>query len=216
MPRRKRQHLAELANFSNFLDHPQDVKGKWGETVFHNKNSIVLELGCGKGAYALALAEKFPHLNIIGIDKKGDRLWHGANNAQLKNLPNVRFMRLAIEKIPDYFEQSEVSEIWITFPDPFPRRGEAKKRLVSPQMLARYQLIVRPEGTIHLKTDNTPLFEYACGVLADQAQPIIRRVDDVYHDASADELLTIQTTFEKKYLNLGKKIHYVSWSLVIP
>jgi tRNA (guanine-N7-)-methyltransferase len=216
MPRRKRQHLAELANFSNFLDHPQDVKGKWGETVFHNKNPIVLELGCGKGAYALALAEKFPHLNIIGIDKKGDRLWHGANNAQLKNLPNVRFMRLAIEKIPDYFEQSEVSEIWITFPDPFPRRGEAKKRLVSPQMLARYQLIVRPEGTIHLKTDNTPLFEYACGVLADQSQPIIRRVDDVYHDASADELLTIQTTFEKKYLNLGKKIHYVSWSLVIP
>lgn len=214
MPRRKRQHLAELANFSNFLDHPQDVKGKWGEVVFHNNNPIVLELGCGKGAYALALAEKFPHLNIIGIDKKGDRLWHGANNAQLKNLPNVRFMRLAIEKIPDYFEQSEVSEIWITFPDPFPRRGEAKKRLVSPQMLARYQLILRPGGTMHLKTDNTHLFEYACGILADQAQPIIRRVDDVYQDASADELLTIQTTFEKKYLTLGKKIHYVSWSLV--
>ncbi len=214
MPRRKRQHLAELSNFSNFLDHPQDVKGKWGETVFHNNNPIVLELGCGKGAYALALAEKFPHLNIIGIDKKGDRLWHGANNAQLKNLSNVRFVRLAIEKIPDFFAQSEVSEIWVTFPDPFPRRGEAKKRLVSPQMLVRYQQILKPAGTMHLKTDNTNLFDYACGVLTDQSQPIIRRVDDIYCDASTDELLTIQTTFEKKYLTLGKKIHYVSWSLV--
>lgn len=215
MPRRKRQHLAELASFSNFLDHPQNVKGNWRTAIFHNTNPIILELGCGKGAYALALAERFPQFNIIGIDKKGDRLWHGANNAQLKSLPNVRFMRLAIEKIADYFESGEVNEIWITFPDPFPRRGEAKKRLISPQMLARYQLIMQAGGTMHLKTDNTNLFDYACSVLSDQSQSIISRIDDIYRDASTDELLTIQTTFEKKYLSLGKKIHYVSWSLAI-
>lgn len=214
MPRRKRQHLAELPSFENFLDHPQNVKGNWGNEVFHNNNPIVLELGCGKGAYALALAQRFPELNVIGIDKKGDRLWHGAYNAKLNNLDNVRFMRLAIEKIPDYFDQYEVTEIWITFPDPFPRRGEAKKRLVSPQMLARYQQFIKADGLIHLKTDNTDLFNYANDVLTEHKHHIIRRVDDVYQDALNDELLTIQTTFEKKYLTLGKKIHYVSWSLV--
>lgn len=214
MPRRKRQHLAELPSFENFLDHPEHVKGNWLKEVFHNDHPIVLELGCGKGAYALALAERYPHFNVIGIDKKGDRLWHGAHNAKLKALANVRFMRLAIEKIPDYFDQSEVAEIWITFPDPFPRRGEAKKRLVSPQMLERYAQFLKVGGFIHLKTDNTDLFTYACEVLKHDKHQVIRRVDDIYTEAATDDLLTIQTTFEKKYLTQGKKIHYVCWSLV--
>ena len=212
MPRRKRQHLAELTVLPNFLDHPQDVKGNWHKVIFQNDNPIILELGCGKGNYAIALAEKFPELNVIGIDKKGDRLWHGVTQAQQRNLTNVRFVRLPIEKIVDYFATNEVSEIWITFPDPYPRRGEAKKRLVSPQFLSRYHQITAQGGKFHLKTDNVGLFAYACDVLADPAYSVSRRVDDIYQDAPEDDLLTIQTTFEKKYIAVGKKIQYVCWS----
>lgn len=211
MPRRKRQHLAELPQLPNFLDHPHNYSGKWHSDIFQNNNPIMLELGCGKGSYAIALAKLFPEMNVIGIDKKGDRLWHGVTMARELGLSNVRFARLPIEKITDYFASEEVSEIWITFPDPYPRRGEAKKRLVSPEILAHYQKFLRSQGRMHLKTDNDGLFEYACSWIAGN-YPIHRRVDDIYQQAPEDPLLTIQTTFERKYLALGKKIHYLCWS----
>ncbi|MBP7057140.1 tRNA (guanosine(46)-N7)-methyltransferase TrmB [Candidatus Gracilibacteria bacterium] len=214
MPRRKRQHLAEFSSLPLVIDSsPESSKslpGTW-RARFENEQALLLELGCGKGDFAVQLGALQPSVNIVGIDKKGDRLWHGATNASQAGLTNVRFCRLPIERAQEYFAPGEVDEIWITFPDPFPRKKEAKKRLVSPQFQAIYRQIVRQGGIIHLKTDNDGLYAYALSVLADTACTIHFYTDDV-HEAPINATVSLLTTFERKYLARGKKIHYVSWS----
>ena len=131
-------------------DHP--LKGHWRSDFFHNDNPIVLELGCGKGEYTVALAERDPSRNFIGIDIKGARMWRGAKTATDRRMPNVGFLRTRIEFINGLFAEGEVDEIWITFPDPQLKSRRAKKRLTSPLFLGYYARILSPGGWINLKT----------------------------------------------------------------
>jgi tRNA (guanine-N7-)-methyltransferase len=157
MARRKLKHFAEMAALPNVLEYPENMPGKWAEH-FGNNNPLVLELGCGTGAYTISLAERYPDKNFIGVDIKGARMWHGATAAHQDGKTNVAFLRIVIENIAEYFAPNEVSEIWITFPDPHPREGKARKRLCSPRFHEIYRKFIQPVGKLHLKTDNQELF----------------------------------------------------------
>jgi tRNA (guanine-N7-)-methyltransferase len=222
---RKLKKFAEVEGFSNvFQTHlfPEDgnvfpFKGNWKADYFKNNNPITLELGCGRGEYTVELARRFPNHNFIGMDIKGARLWKGAKAALTEGLKNVAFVRNRIDFIETYFAASEISEIWIPFPDPYP--GKAQKRLVAPPFIERYRRIA-PAGTIiHLKTDNHDLYEYALEQVKENNYPLMCYSADVYSDterlgAERFALLTeIQTYYEKLFLSTGSKTHYAEFSI---
>jgi tRNA (guanine-N7-)-methyltransferase len=192
-------------------DHP--IKGKWNKELFRNENPIVLELGCGKGEYTVGLANNFQKNNFIGIDIKGARMWRGAKTANQQNLPNVAFLRTRIEFITSFFTEDEVDEIWITFPDPHPGARHSGKRLTSPRFLNSYRLFLKDNGLIHLKTDNTELYEFTKKVLAFNDLETILSTSDLYADHS-NQVLSIKTHYEKIFLAAGMKINYLSFRLV--
>lgn len=186
-----------------------DLKGKWN-TFFNNDHPIVLELGCGKGEYSVALAEKYPDKNFIGVDIKGARFWRGAKTAEEKNLKNVAFLRTQIELINHCFAVDEVAEIWITFPDPQIKYKRTKHRLVTKPFLEKYQSILNDNGFIHLKTDSEFLHGYLLGLLHEGRHEVIYAHHDIYNSSSPpEEAKAIQTFYEKQYLELDKAITYV-------
>lgn len=192
-------------------DHP--MKGNWGEKMFGNNNPIILELGCGKGEYTIALAEKFPQNNYIGVDIKGARLWKGAKYATEKSLKNVAFLRTRIEFIDSIFAQGEVSEIWLTFSDPQPNKP--RKRLSSPLFLERYSHILKEDGIIHLKTDSQLLHEYTLETIESENHILIEANNDIYgtNRAENDDILSVKTFYEKQFLAKGMAITYAKWRL---
>ena len=190
-------------------DHP--LKGKWREQMFRNDHPIVLELGCGKGEYTVALAERFPGKNCIGIDIKGARLWKGAKYATLNHLSNVAFLRTRIEFIESIFAPGEISEIWITFADPQERKP--RKRLTHPRFLESYRHIMVPGGIIHLKTDSRLLHHFTLETVRQNGLPLIEADEDIYGSGRADDLLSIQTFYEKNFLAQGIPITYLAFHL---
>jgi tRNA (guanine-N7-)-methyltransferase len=191
-------------------DHP--IKGKWNKELFKNENPIILELGCGKGEYTVGLANNFRVNNFIGIDIKGARMWRGAKTANEQNLPNVAFLRTRIEFIRSFFTENEVDEIWITFPDPHPGGSNSNKRLTSPQFLNSYRHFLKDKGLIHLKTDNTELYEFTKKVVDYNDLETIISTDDLYTENS-NPILSIKTHYEKIFLAAGMKINYLSFRL---
>ncbi|WP_418992468.1 tRNA (guanosine(46)-N7)-methyltransferase TrmB [Alistipes sp.] len=192
-------------------DHP--LKGHWHRDFFHNDNPIVLELGCGKGEYTVALAERDPARNYIGIDIKGARMWRGAKTATERGMPNVGFLRTRIEFIDALFAEGEVSEIWITFPDPQLKGRRAKKRLTSPLFLERYARLLAPDGKIHLKTDSKHLYDYTTEVIRRLSLPCEVSEADIYGSGYADEVLSVKTAYERRFLEMGLPITYTRFTL---
>lgn len=192
-------------------DHP--LKGHWGEQVFGNDHPIVLELGCGKGEYTIALAEKFPENNYIGVDIKGARLWKGAKYATEHSLPNVAFLRTRIEFIDSLFGKDEVSQIWLTFSDPQPKKPN--KRLSSKVFNDKYVTFVKEGGIIHLKTDSTLLYESTLEVIQENGYHLIEAEADIYGSGRADndELLQVRTFYESQFLAKGMPITYLRYQL---
>lgn len=189
------------------------LKGKWKDE-FKNDNPIVLELGCGKGEYTLSLAKEFPNINVIGIDIKGARLWRGAKTALETGLENVRFLRTQIELLPQVFDTSEISEIWITFPDPQIKYKRQKHRLVNLKFLNMYKALLKENGLIHLKTDSEFLHGYTLGLLQGLAKEIVYSNHDIYRLAGSPQIVTsVQTFYEKQYLESFKPITYLQFRL---
>lgn len=213
MPRKKLQRYAELATFENVLTTPEHMQGLWRTHIFKNTAPLILELGCGKGEYTNALAMTSPECNFIGVDIKGARLWRGSKNAQEAGLTNVRFLQIYIDHIEEYFGESEVDEIWITFPDPYPLKGDIKKRLTSPRFLARYAKILRPGGLVHLKTDARDLYTYTKEVIAEYTLSLKDDQEDIYIHGTPSGALAIQTYFEKKHLLAKRTISHLAWTL---
>lgn len=192
-------------------DNP--IKGHWHSDFFHNDNPIVLELGCGKGEYTVALAERDPSRNYIGIDIKGARMWRGAKTATERGMTNVGFLRTRIEFIDSLFAEGEVSEIWITFPDPQLKGRRAKKRLTAPLFLSRYARILRPDGWINLKTDSQHLYGYTAEVIRRYGLTCEVSEADIYGTGYADEVLSVKTAYERQFLAMGLPITYTRFSL---
>ena len=212
MGQKKLQRFAELETFSNVLQFPKDIKGKW-KTIFHNDHPITLELACGKGEYAVGLGRLYPNRNFIGIDLKGNRIWVGAKKALQENLSNVAFLRTQIDQVTEYFEAKEVAEIWITFPDPQLRLSKAKKRLTHPKFLRLYQQFLAPGGLIHLKTDSPDLYRFTKLVIELYGCPLHTDMDDVFNNETVSEELKIKTHYESLDIAGSNRIHYLCFSL---
>jgi tRNA (guanine-N7-)-methyltransferase len=193
------------------IDHP--VKGKWNSGLFKNNNPIILELGCGKGEYSVGMALKFPDRNFVGIDIKGARIWRGAKTAFVNKISNVMFLRTRIEFINSYFAEDEVDEIWLTFPDPHPKRRSIGKRLSSPHFLNQYRQFLKEGGAVHLKTDNNDLYTYTLEVVKHNGLEILSATDDLYSGVIRNDILSIRTHYENIFLAEGKKINYLSFRL---
>ncbi len=218
----KLKRFKENETFSNLfqpkretlLSDTFEMKGKWNSEFFKNNNPIVLELGCGKGEYSIGLSEKFPDKNFIGIDIKGARIWRGAKTALENNIHNVAFLRMQIELIESAFAAGEVSEIWITFPDPQIKYKRTKHRLTNPEFLDKYKHILQEDGLIHLKTDSEFLHGYTIGLLQGLGHEILHAHHDTYINTYApEEVVNIQTYYEKKFLKVGKPITYLKFKL---
>lgn len=214
MGKDKLKKFAEVDSFSNVLqmDEGKPMLGQWRDAFFRNKNPLVLELACGKGEYSVNLATLFPDKNFIGVDYKGNRIWRGAKTAIERNITNVGFLRIQIETIIAYFGAHEVDEIWITFPDPQPQLSREKKRLTAPRFLNMYSQILKPGGTINLKTDNDGLFAYTVEMVKELGLKKHIETTDLYHSEYADEVLSIKTYYEQKYLKENKNINYIKFS----
>lgn len=214
MGKDKLRKFAEIGTFPNVhqLEEGMALKGQWAKRQFGNNHPVVLELACGKGEYTVNMARHFPDKNFIGVDFKGNRIWRGAKTALEEEIPNVGFLRIQIENILDYFEEGEVSEIWITFPDPQPQKSRIKKRLTNPVFLEKYRQILRREGLMHLKTDNDGFYEYTRETLIELGDPTLVHTSDLYHSECLDEVLSIKTYYEQKYLAQNKNINYIRWT----
>lgn len=212
MGQKKLIRFAELDTFANVLQYPQQAAGNWANH-FKNNNSIVLELACGKGEYAVGMAQLYPQQNFIGVDVKGNRLWVGAKKSLQQNLHNVAFLRAQIEQLPQYFTNEEVDEIWITFPDPQLRYSKSKKRLTHPRFLRLYQQIIKPGGRIHLKTDSPQLYRFTKTVLQMYSCNIIADVDDLYKQQNLSPALQIKTHYEALDIAQSSRIHYLCFTL---
>lgn len=190
------------------------LKGNWSEKFFKNDNPVVLELGCGKGEYTVALARQNPDKNFIGIDIKGARFWRGAKTAIEEEMPNVCFVRTQIELIEHIFGKKEISEIWITFPDPQIKYKRTKHRLTNTEFLTRYKNILQEDGIVHLKTDSEFMHGYTLGLLHGEGHEVLYAHHDIYkNDYSPKEVTGIQTFYEKQYLEKGKPITYIRFKI---
>lgn len=222
MGKNKLRKFAEMKTFDNVFqsasyemsdaDPVLQMRGKWNE-FFGNNNPIVLELGCGHGDYTVGLAACYPNKNFIGIDIKGARLWAGAKSALEQGLQNVAFLRTSIEFLPRFFAQNEISEIWITFPDP--QMKKATKRLTSTFFMQRYQTFTCPNALVHLKTDSPFLYTYTVQMLKDNDYTVLINTDDLYK-AEEERIIDaqrLQTYYERQWLDRGLTIKYLRWQL---
>lgn len=223
MGKGKLQKFAEMKTFPNVFqfpfsaigDAPFAMAGHWREQCFHNDHPIVLELGCGKGEYAVGLARMFPQTNFIGVDIKGARMYTGARQALEEGLDNVAFLRTNIEIIDRFFAPGEVREIWLTFPDP--QMKNPRKRLTSTFFMERYRHFLADEGIVHLKTDSNFLFTYTSCMADANRLPVLLRTTDLYHADGIDEatraILSIHTYYEQMWLDRGLPIRYQKFRL---
>ncbi len=214
MGKDKLRRFAEITAFENVIELQDGkvLKGRWSELHFKNRHPLILELGCGKGEYTVNLGRLFPEKNFIGIDYKGNRIWRGAKTAIEENMANVAFLRIQIENLLDYFSENEIAEIWITFPDPQPQLSREKKRLSSSRFLNMYKIILQEKGPVHLKTDSDLLYAYTLQKVKELRLKTHVRTEDLYASKFADELLSIKTYYEKKYLANDKNINYLKFS----
>ncbi len=213
MPRKKLYKMHSLAAFANVIEGVPNFKGQWAASYFKNDFPITIELACGKGEYTIALAQRFPNRNFIGLDIKGVRLWSGAKRALALNLKNAAFLRMKIDQISDCFAENEVDEIWLTFPDPYPKHRRGHHRLTTARFLKVYRTILKPGGLIHLKTDDPVLYEFTMAAVKSEGGRIHEAIDDLYAQSHDDDVLTIKTTYEAKHLARGDTIKYVKFSL---
>lgn len=212
MGQKKLIRFAEVETFGNVLQYPEGMQGQW-QVNFGNSNPITLELACGKGEYAVGLGRSYPDRNFIGVDVKGNRIWRGAKTALEDGLANVAFLRTKIDKIADYFAAGEIAEIWITFPDPQLKWGSLKKRLTHPRFLRLYQQVLKPGGTVNLKTDSPSLYDFTKAVIEMYKLPLQQDIDHVFAQATVHPDLQIKTHYERLDIAGSNRVHYLQFGI---
>ena len=212
MAQKKLLRFAQIKEFNNVFEYPQNMQGAWRKH-FKNNHPVLLELACGRGEYTVNLAQLHQQKNFIGIDVKGNRMYIGAKKTLDSKIENAAFLRTQIEKLPEYFEQEEVDEIWITFPDPQLRLSKAKKRLTHPRFLRLYQKVIKPYGPIHLKTDSPQLYDFTKKVIGMYGLHLLEDSNDAYAMENISDELKIKTHYESLDIAGSKKIHYLKFTL---
>jgi tRNA (guanine-N7-)-methyltransferase len=212
--KRKKERFKVIEERANVIEPTKenyhDIKGEWNKQYFKNDHPVTIELACGRGEYTVGLAALFPDRNYIGIDMKGERIWKGSSWAVERNLTNVAFLRTHILMIENFFAQNEVDEIWITFPDPRPKKRDIKRRITSPRYLDMYKKFIKPGGYVRLKTDNTLLYQYTLEVLAERKDiEELQYTNEVYNSALSPEVFDIKTKYEMMFAEKGETIKYL-------
>lgn len=215
--KRKRERFEIIAGRDNVIQPGKElftqIKGEWRTLYFNNPYPISAEFACGRGEYTIGLAQLFPDRNFVGVDIKGDRIWKGSTRAVEGNLLNVAFLRTQILLIENFFAAGELEEIWLTFPDPRPRKKDIKRRLTNPRFLEMYKRLLKPGGILRLKTDNTALFEYTLEELNQRKDVAgLKFTHDLYHSDLRDECFDIRTRYEDMFAGQGEKIKYLRFS----
>lgn len=215
MGRKKLERFIQIQENYNVVEEGKpfytDAIGKWNTEHFKNSLPIVLELACGRGEYSVGMGEIFPEKNFIGIDIKGSRIWTGSNLAIEKKLANIAFLRTYIQNLDRFFACSEVSEIWIIHPDPRPKGADARRRLTHPRFLKMYQNILQKNGWLHLRTDNTELFEYSLEVLEQIPIRNLQFTYDLYQSEFLGSHHGIRTKYQEVFEQEGEKIKYLKF-----
>lgn len=217
--RKKQQRFADNRISRNVVEPGKEIfekiKGKWNIDFFGNDNEIVVELACGRGEYSTGLGAIYPGQNFIGVDIKGNRIWVGSKKARLEGLDNVAFLRTQIDHLEKFFEPGEVSEMWIVFPDPRPKNSDEHRRLTSPKYLEIYKKLIKAGGVVHLKTDNTELFDYTLTLLQGRSDVDgLSYTWNLYQSEFAEGHHGIRTKYEKQFSELGHEIKYLKFSFV--
>ncbi len=212
MAQKKLVRFAELETFANVLQYPENMQGQW-KHFFKNNQPVIVELACGKGEYAVGLAQLYADKNFIGVDQKGNRIWVGAKKALQQGLHNVAFLRIQIDRILEFFGKEEIEEIWITFPDPQLRISKSKKRLTHPKFLRLYQHILKTGGKIHLKTDSPDLYRFTNRVIEFYGCTIHEHSNHVYEQSEIKNELRIKTHYESLDIAGSNRVHYICFSL---
>jgi tRNA (guanine-N7-)-methyltransferase len=218
MAKKKLVHFTENLTFPHlFQPRYQELipefrmRSAWGKEFFGNDHPVILELGCGKGEYTVALAKHYPEKNFIGIDIKGARLWRGSKTVAEQEMKNAAFIRTHANNLPHLFAPGEVNEIWITFPDPQPKHE--KKRLTSPGFIGRFKKVLVPGGIVHLKTDDASFCQYTLEVIRDLGLQLHWHTGDLYASGTVHDVATVQTYYESIWLSQGKKIFYLRFTV---
>ncbi len=221
MARKKLERFKENEKFPHVIEPSREEvtqgfsrRGKW-QDLFDEPRPLVLELGCGKGEYTVAMARKFRDKNFIGIDIKGSRIWYGASTVKEEKLTNAAFLRTQIELLDLCFGEGEVDEIWITFPDPQIKYKRMKHRLTNPEFLKIYAHILKPGGMVHLKTDSEFLYGYTCGILQERQLKVHEAYHDIDLQLNQEEHLLhgVQTHYEQLFRAKGKPITYLKFEV---
>lgn len=215
MGRKKLERFADNDKADNLLQEGKplftQIKGKWNEAFFKRAQPLVLELACGRGEYTVGLAQAYPERNFVGIDLKGSRLWKGSQFAITHHLENVGFLRTQIQNVDLFFDENEVDEIWLTFPDPRPKDRDERRRLSNPRFMAMYRKMLKPEGIFHLKTDNTGFFDYTLEVLQNERIKDLQYTYDLYESPLNALHHGIKTHYEALFYEQGHKIKYLQF-----
>ena len=211
MGQKKLIRFEAIKSFPNVLQYPEGMAGQWG-AFFKNNYPLTLELACGKGEYTVGLAKMYPQHNFLGVDMKGNRIYIGAKKCLEEKITNAAFLRTHIDKLPSYFNQAEVSEIWLTFPDPQLRKSRATRRLTHPKFIRIYQQILAPGGRIHLKTDSPVLYQFTKWVIDMYGLTLLEDIDDIHAGPVKDEL-KIRTHYESLDIAQSKRVHYLCFTL---
>jgi tRNA (guanine-N7-)-methyltransferase len=210
----KLKRFAEVSNSPNVLEHDKDKIKKLVKKFVQKDKPLILELGCGGGEYTIGLAKAYPDKQIIGIDIQGERLWYGMKDIEKHSLDNALFIRDYVNNINKHFKRKSINEIWITFPDPFPKKRQAKKRLTSPVFLKIYKKILKRDGLINLKTDNYDLYNYSKESITEFGGEITQATEDIYKNPDKlSQELKIKTYFEGKHLKAGRTIYHLQFKL---
>jgi tRNA (guanine-N7-)-methyltransferase len=217
--KRKLERFDIIAGRENVVQPGKEIypliRGNWNEMFFRNKNPLTVELACGRGEYTIGLSTRFPDRNFIGVDIKGDRLWKGSSLALEQGLTNAGFLRTHILMLENFFDPGEIDEIWLTFPDPRPRKKDIKRRLTNARYLEIYKTVLKPDGVLRFKTDNTALFDYTLEELQNR-QDIrdLKFTPDLYESELRVECHEIKTRYEEMFAAQGEKIKYLRFSFV--
>lgn len=217
MGRKKLERFQDNAERYNVVQDGKEnfgqLVGKWRPDHFKNNNDLVVELGCGRGEYTVGLGEKNADKNFVGVDIKGSRIWVGSSYALEHKLDNVAFLRTQIELLDKHFGEQEISEIWVTFPDPRPKDKDEKRRLTAPRYLDTYKKLLKKGGWLKFKTDNTPLFDYTLDLIREKLVKVknLEYTYDLYNSEYMDEHFGVKTKYEKLFFEKGERIKYLKF-----